>query len=669
MTKYLFPVFLCFVLLLNTLSAQGPWGENQDNPPPIPSANLMRNVKELMTDAEMYFNKGQYELARYYLEAILRKRPNYPVAQRLQALTFLRLEADELAAQAYLDLFKNKADLSRAAYFEAGLALMRCYRYDQALEYFILYKNAQAKDYQQGEETADLNYQRYIDQHIRNCRYALDAGQGLVEAAAEAQNMGSSINTKADEYMPTLSVDGKLLIFTSNSPGHEDIFVARQRKDSLSWSKPRSISGAVNTELNEGQAFLASCGRTLYFAACAWANVQGGCDIYQAEYDPSNDVFGAVSPAKGAVNSKAWDSQPSISCDGRTLYFASTRPGGYGGSDLWRCSLRPDGYWSEPENLGPEINTPFDEEAPYLAPDDSTLYFSSDGLPGFGEADIFRVVLKTDGTWTKPENLGPVYNTPFREAGISIAPSGDYAFFGSARRGGKGGLDLYRAVLPKVFAPKPHVMIDGRVYDELSKRPLDSVKVQMGREGQARKTYYTDVDGRFFACLPDNYAYSYILDKEGYETQVEADFFVRQSGEAFKEVRAFMTQHGASRLPTAPPPSVAANTNKRLRKNLSLYFASGKYDLLEIQISQVQELLEQVEDKSQLKVQIRGYADDEGDKEFNRLLSERRASLVAKEVERLGIDKANIQYDGLGVADANIAKHQKRRVDIILLVD
>jgi hypothetical protein len=137
------------------------------------------------------------------------------------------------------------------------------------------------------------------------------------------------------------------------------------------------------------------CGRTVYFSACAWENVQGGCDVYEADFDTEISTFGVVDevrPTKG-INSKKWDSQPAISCDAKTMFFASNREGGQGGTDIWMSTLGTDGIWDPPTNLGPSINTAGDEEAPYIAPDGITLYFSSDGHPGFGEADIFRTIL------------------------------------------------------------------------------------------------------------------------------------------------------------------------------------------------------------------------------------------------------------------------------------
>ncbi|MCP4437619.1 MAG: OmpA family protein [Aureispira sp.] len=622
----------------------------------------VKSAKDLVEDAEYLINRRQFSAAKEKLTAAIKQKPKFVVAYRLLGVVNKYLYDFEGSVAAYEKLFELHPGLSRAAYYEAGEAFMKNYQYKKALGYFMLYKNSDARDYKTDEQTIQRGYDEMVDRQIKSCEYA--RGINFDEIVDEPENLGSSINSVGLEYLPTLTADGRWLIFTSEQAS-EDILVSRRKKDDT-WTKAESIGNAINTPMNEGMAKFTVCGRTVYFSACAWENVKGGCDIYQAGFDTQNDfgVVDNVEPVKG-VNSDRWDSQPAISCDGTTMYFTSSRDGGQGGTDIWISTLGADGIWNVPVNAGPTINSKGDEEAPYIAPDGVTLYFSSDGHPGLGEADIFRTV-KEEAGWTTPMNLGQSINTPFREAGISISPEGDVAYYASARPGGIGGLDIYRVGLYREISPKiENVMLDGYIYDAQTKEPVAGVKVKVGKSGQKKITLTTDQDGRFFICLGNRASYSYITDKKGYQTFIGAEYFKRTKNEPTKRVEVFLTPTLGS--VTEEPPVASTTPKTRIRKNLSVYFGSGKYELSEVQKEQIRKLITQFDEPEKIKIKITGFADDVGNKEFNLSLSEKRASIVAQFVEVLEVPRAQITYDGKGIVESNIPQHQKRRVEIIIV--
>jgi Tol biopolymer transport system component len=465
------------------------------------TTNTQKPAKDLVQDAEKYINQQQFQPAKDVLEAAIKQKENFAIAYRLLGIVNSKLRLHEESILAYERLFQLQPSMSKAAYFECGISYMKMYQYDKALSYFNLYKNADARDYKTDETTVQLGYNMYLAREIRSCQYA--RGVNLKEMKETAVNLGTAINTAADEYLPTLTGDGRWLLFTSNGSG-ENVLISKPKSNG-EWDKARSISPAINTPQNEGMAKLTVCGRMIYFSACGWENVEGGCDIFEADFDTQNDfaVVDAVRPAEG-LNSPKWESQPAISCDGKMMFFASTREGGRGGTDLWMSTLGDDGIWNVPVNMGAAINTEGDEEAPYIAPDGVTLYFSSDGHPGFGEADIFRSIRKEDGTWDKPSNLGHSVNTPYREAGIVISPDGTVAYYSSAQDGGQGGLDIFRIPIHPDIAPKDaNVMVDAYVYDAATKEPIENVKVKIGKSGAAKQEFKTDKHGRFFVCFPE----------------------------------------------------------------------------------------------------------------------------------------------------------------------
>jgi len=634
-------IFLC-----TTLCAQEP-----------PNSEKAKSVKELIQDAELYINRQQFKAAKATLEVIVKKKPNFPIAYRLLGIVDSKLRKHEEAITAYEKLFELQPNLSKAAYFECAQACMKNYKYEKALGYLNLYKNAESKDYKADEQTVQISYDALLEREIKSCSYARNID--FSEMTEESENLGNAINSPADEYLPTLTGDGRWLIFTSNRGG-ENILMSKTN-NAGDWMPARSISKAINTPRNEGMAKLTVCGRTIYFSACGWENVEGGCDIFEADFDTQNDfaVVDDVRPSKG-LNSRKWDSQPAISCDGKTMYFASTRPGNKGGTDLWMSTLADDGLWEPPVNMGDVINTKGDEEAPYIAPDGVTLYFSSDGHPGFGDADIFRTVRREDGTWEKPVNLGQAVNTPFREAGIVVSPDGTMAYYASAKDGGLGGLDVYQIPMHRDIAPKEaNVMVDAYVYDAATKEPVESVKVKVGKAGSKKQELKTDQHGRFFVCLPDNSSYSYILFHPDYQTFVGAEFFKRNKNEPTKKIEIFL-------IPSMARKEAKISPRRKVRKNLSVYFDSGKYNITEIQKEQLERMVNQFEDKSTIKLKVTGFADDVGNKDFNLALSIERAKMVANYLVSLGLSSNQVQHNGGGIIQGDIAKHQKRRVEIII---
>ena len=284
------------------------------------------------------------------------------------------------------------------------------------------------------------------------------------------RNLGPIVNTPDLEYAPTITADGKTLYFVSNrtatgSVGGHDFWVTKKgdRLDTV-FASPVNLGAPVNTTLNEGVASISADGQVIYFTACNRDDGLGDCDIYEAELDGTEWIN--VRNLR-EINSSDWDSQPSISSDGKTLYFISNRPGAMGGADdadIYISRLKPDGRWSEPVNMGEPINTKKREDSPFIFPGGKVLYFASAGHGGFGKLDFFVCRMQDDGTWSEPENLGKPFNTSEDERFITLPAAGDVVYFASERKdvGNEGTLDVYMGLLPPRTVT---VLIAGRVYD------------------------------------------------------------------------------------------------------------------------------------------------------------------------------------------------------------
>ena len=268
------------------------------------------------------------------------------------------------------------------------------------------------------------------------------------------ENMGASVNSPDDEYLPTLTADGHTLLFTRyNRPAmSEDFYYSRFANGN--WGKAIRMAEPLNSNENEGAGCISQDGRILYFTACGRDDGEGRCDLY-ISYRKGNG-WSTPQNLGPVVNTGGWESQPCLSIDGQTLYFVSDRKDGLGGMDIWRSTLI-EGRWSQPVNMGPTINTKGDEKSPFISFDNQTLYFSSNGHVGMGGMDLFMCRRTGDSTWSEPQNLGYPINTRGDESSLIVSPDGRTAIFSSDQFGGQGGLDLYSFALPEQVQSEPVV--------------------------------------------------------------------------------------------------------------------------------------------------------------------------------------------------------------------
>lgn len=299
---------------------------------------------------------------------------------------------------------------------------------------------------------------------LKNCEFALEAMQNPVPFQPE--NMGAGVNSKWEEYLPSISADGELFVFTRRGPHQENIvsedFYASTLKEG-EWTVAENLGQALNTFGNEGAQCLSSDGKILFFTACDREDGYGRCDIYVSFLGVQG-----WSPAQNigpSVNSPHWESQPSISPDGQELYFVSNRPGGQGKMDLWKSTLTAQGSFGKPVNLGKTINTPFDEMSPFVHMDNQTLYFASKGHVGMGDFDLF-LTRRTHSKekWGSPENLGYPINTHEVENSLIVASDGQTAYFASDKSG-HGQEDIFWFDLPLSLQPN---QVEGLELDIIS---------------------------------------------------------------------------------------------------------------------------------------------------------------------------------------------------------
>ncbi|MFM8362582.1 MAG: hypothetical protein ACKOA4_07780, partial [Haliscomenobacter sp.] len=391
--------------------------------------------------ATEYYHQGELALLENDFKKALRRfrtaadlQPDLVAAQRGMGLCYEIMKDYRNALTHYLKVIELAPRFSRAMYYQIGDLYFKLGLHSRALAFFDQFRRLQLLDELsftvngEKERLLEDQFLTKLSGNMRACQISMDTARFKQEVALF--NLGPVINSRSDEYFPFLSNDQSRIYFTRRRPGaDENLLIARSSGNG--WQNPAPLSNVLNSPLNEGMSTLVRDGRRMYFTACNREAVLGPCDIWEAELE--RDEVKKVSPMNGNPNSDQWESQAAISCDGSTLYFASNRPGGRGGTDIWFSKRQNNGSWSEPQNMGPQINTAQDEEAPFISNDENALYFSSTGHLGMGDQDIFVSFRDAEKKWGEPTNLGPKINTPHRELGFFLSADGKTGYFASDR--------------------------------------------------------------------------------------------------------------------------------------------------------------------------------------------------------------------------------------------
>ena len=588
-----------------------------------------RSVKRF-EEAESFVRRQQMENALVELNAILEKHSN---------------AIDVLLLRAQIQYDQNELSLSEAD-FEAALAL------DESYKPRAIYQLGLVEFRQEKYEEAITHYERYlelasdrdrrrgrVEQYLSKARIAAELVKNPVPF--DPVSIGPAVNTDGKEYLPSFSADGRFLVYTVNYDGQEDFYYSTL-DDEGNWSQGQPLTG-VNTVENEGAQNVSADGRILFFTGCHWPDSYGSCDLYYAR--KVNDKWGNLRHAAIPINSPHWDTQPSLSANGEYLYFTSNRPGGFGGSDIYRCKRQANGSWGNPENLGASINTSGNEQSPFLHADGQTLYFASDGHLGLGDYDIFLSRLTADGQWEEPSNIGYPINTSAGEGTLVVSLDGQTAYYTTDQNSEKGkplNLDIYQFELHKAAQPNPVTYVEGVVRDAESKALLGDVEVVIRRDGATEDfaRLQTREDGSFLVVLPIGQDYGLEADQEGY--LFYSDRF--ELSEVSTQEAPFQLNIGLQRIP-ATADAVATREPIVLRNVL---FATGSAELLPVSEPELDRLYQLLERYPELKIKINGHTDNVGDEESNLLLSENRAKAVRLYLVEKGVDESRIRYEGFG---------------------
>lgn len=526
-------------------------------------------------------------------------------------------------------------------------------------------------------ESSTISFNKFLELHKRNdyllrqAKLEIEGNQFAVEQLAQPPKYNlepTEIVGRGGEYDPTIFRDGnnRFLIFTSHRKGnlgpedgyaetgeayYSDLWAAEMTSDST-FGRAENLGNNVNTDANDGAATISPDNKTMYFTICGEGKTgkNYGCSIYQSAWDPEKKEWGPyelVEGINGTIEMEAgrggkkrkvatYDTHPTLTPDGNTMYFISDRPGGQGSVDIW-VSNRAGNVWSTPINLGPTINTEFEELQPYVGPDGS-LYFASNGHRGMGGYDLYKTT--GSGTeWREPENLGYPLNSSYDELTLLWYYPDSTGLVSSNRPGGAGSDDIYyvRRIPPKVV----RISVQGNVRDRSTRQIIPFATVTLFEVNDDKltlvDTFRTDQQGRYQFSLKRDQEYKLVGTAPEYLQSEEfiSTRGIEESKRLERDIDIFLERIEISR------PIVLQN----------IYFDFDKSDLRPESITELDKLVTLMLDNPGITIQIDGHTDTNGSEDYNIGLSNRRAKAAVEYLIEKGVAKERIRSFGYGESE------------------
>lgn len=616
-----------------------------------------QDQKALIATGDKLYSKKDYKNAMASYLAAQEINPDDAYLNFKIGLTYLYSETKSKAAT-YIDkAYRLNPAVNPDIDYHLGIAFQNTNSFNKAIEHFERFKKKNNK-------LASI-----ADEKIAECQVADSLSQNELNVIIE--NLGQVINTPYNDYSPIISADGNTLIFTSNrtddpskakaNANFEDIFVSY--KQGNTWSTPKLISSNINIKYNDAAASLSPDGKTLFLYY-----EEGEGDIYTSTL--SGGEWSRPEPLNKNINTAMfWETCASVTADGKRLFFASNRPGGVGELDLYMSQLDGKGDWGKAVNLGPIVNTPNNEDSPFIHHDGVTLYFSSDGHPRLGNSDIFLSTF-ANNKWNKPENIGYPLNSWEYDGFFTLSPDKKKGYFSTAKEGGMGEADIYSITfLEPKYKPKPKpvvakvqeekiktelpkqeefvdpvieihkvskvvTLLKGKVIDELNAAPLNAIisLVDNTTNKVITKINSHPTTGEFELIIPHGGNYGVATEKGGYLFN-SINFSLPQFAE-YQEIDTHIIM-------------VRAEVGSKVVLR-NVFFDIGKSDLKAESIAEVENIRELLVRDSHLRVQINGHTDNSGNAASNKALSLKRASSVVSYLVQKGIEASRLTAKGYG---------------------
>ncbi len=574
------------------------------------------------------YNLQYYAMAEQYLKDAIETDVNFQNAYLVLAEVYWDMGKYEKAVEYYKNGLKIDSLFYPKGYLNEGKLEFRIGRYDDAIQSFATYLAI---------EPDNPRYSAQAKLGIKQAKFAKRSFENPVEF--NPVNLGPSINTKDDEYWPSLSADGQTLVITrlvhsyditTGNRIQEDFYFSRFENGS--WKPMKSAGSPLNTSDNEGAQSISANGKYMVYTVCNRAGVIGRCDLYFSE--KKGDEWSHPRNMGTPINTASKETQPSFSADGRTIYFASDRPGGKGGLDIWMSSLNEDSTWQTPINLGDSVNTAGDEQSPFIHQDNKTLYFASDSHIGMGGFDLYIARRDEQGNYSQIRNLGYPINTPQDETGLIVNAKGDIAYYASNVEK-ENGMDIFQFELYPEARPDEVSYMKGQVFDEKTRERLQAkFELYNLENGQLISQSYSDErTGEFLVCIPTNTNYMLNVERKGYlfysdHFSLEGIFHVQEP--FIKDIPLKRIESGQSVV----------------LKNI--FYETDSYELKSESRYELDKVVKFMKTNPNIKIEISGHTDNIGTASYNQTLSENRAKSVIQYLTSNGIISSRLSYKGYG---------------------
>lgn len=584
---------------------------------------------ELYTEADNYLVRGQYQQAISLLNMALEKDKNFAEAYYRLGRVYFSMKQFPTAIQNFEKGLSLTTDpkKQKVYWFDLGESHLSIGEYEKAVGDLENFLRIEPQGTQKSQRAKAM---------LENANFAIESKK--TAAKFNQHPLSDTVNCFAMQYFPVLTADQQELIFTrrtgNNDNADEDLVVSRKNSKGR-WTTPVSISPNINSQWNEGTCTISADGRKLIFTSCIGRRGYGSCDLFQSI--KVGDQWTEPENLGPNVNTGDWESQPSLSADGRVLYFVSDRRGGYGRRDIWVSHLTVDGKWMKAENAGRSVNTQFDEISPFIHVNGKTLYFASNGLPGFGGYDIYYLEKGPEGQWSKPVNVGAPINNHHDQFSLFITADGEKGYYVHEERTNEG---YDASKIFEVDIPEPYQIkfrsnyVKGIVRDKQTNEKLGAeIELININSNEVVSFVRSDsVSGEYLIVLTQGDEYALYVNKTGYLFQ-SLNF-------NYSEVEDFEPIIMDISLEKIKEGSVAVLKN--------IFFDTDKYDLKDKSKTELQKIIGFLNANPGLRIEISGHTDNVGTVSYNRQLSDKRAQSVYNYLVDNGVDPKKMVTKGYG---------------------
>ncbi len=637
--------FALFFILFTTLTfasqAQQELGTNN------------KRAASLYVESENYVIRRQYPQAISLLNQALNRDYKFAEAHLRLATCYRAIEDSAGAIKHFTEVIKLKPQDPRysMAYFVLAEINIKEGKYDEAIELLNQHQKIAPKG-------------NLLDEGARmlqNAQFAMQAINNPVEFNPEP--LSSKVNVFQLQYFPVLTADEKTLFFTARNGNartdDEDIFIST--KDNFGdWTTPESISRNINTRFNEGTCSISADGRMMIFTACEGRQGYGSCDLYVTY--KIGEEWSVPNNLGPNINSPQWDSQPSLSADGNTLYFVSNRPGGIGNRDIYVSYRNEAGDWTMAQNLGEPLNTSSDEVSPFIHANGLTFFFASNGHPGFGGFDLFSSEIDVNNQWGVPKNVGYPINTSEDQVSLFIAASGTTAYYANEKKQGNQYVDskIYSFELPPQLQVTRGVnYVKGRVVDAITQRPIVATVelYDLETDELSSRVKSDSLTGEYLITLTKGSEYALYVNKNGY--LFDSRYFSFQEDDSVNPELADILLNKINR-------GESVNLN-------NIFFDFDKFVLREKSKTELKKIIAFLNAYPDIKIEIEGHTDNVGSAQYNLELSRNRALSVYEYLLENGIADNRVYYKGYGMEkpiatnETEEGRQQNRRIAFKIL--